>query len=68
MKLVCPLCNAPMHEKGIGTACPNCGYVHVNSPIAGKFYDKSYKKTIIICVCVLLIGWIIPAIILMLVK
>lgn len=66
MNRACPLCNEYMYEKGIGEVCPNCGYVHVPSPLAPPPQEKKQtnwtKVTILIIVLFVLVNIVVYAI------
>lgn len=59
MSMACPLCNAYMYEKGIGEVCPNCGYVHVPSPLAPPPKEKketNWTKVAILIIVLLILA------------
>lgn len=68
IRSTCPLCGSSMNATGIGSACRNCGYIHVPSPVADKIKNAAKKKYITIGILVVLFGWVIPEIIMMFMK
>lgn len=64
----CPICGAGLDPEGIGKVCPNCGYAHIESPMTNTFASQAKKKTIGIVAAIVLVVWVIPEIIVLLLK
>lgn len=56
----CLVCGNSMVKKGIGQACPNCGYICIPSPLEATIQKKAKNKKIMIILIVILVVWVIP--------
>lgn len=68
MNYVCPICRGNMQAKGKGALCGKCGFVRIESPVADQIIKDAKRKKIYIITAIILFVWVIPSIILFLLK
>lgn len=64
MTVACPICGKKMQRVGNGTACENCGYISIPSPMNKVFQKQKTNKQIAIALILFLLLYVIPQILL----